>query len=410
MVKDCDLIILSLIRWDGPVSSTPYALAREFSKNNRVFFINHPFSIKDAFELRKTKKWSERFTVLKNVYKNPEPAYPNLYTLLPCLTIPINFLPEGRPYDLLSALNDHLLFELIRRLIKDFDIKSYIFINAFDSFCARNFPRYVLKPVKKIYHSLDEISEVRYTAAHGIRLEKEMAGKYDLVLASSMALKNKLSPFAKAIFFLPNGADSELFNRVQTVNYDCPEELLPYRDKKIIGYTGSLEYRTDLQLLIGIADGNQDKIVCIVGPVYSEEAINSGLFEKLNVVYCGSKKLENLPAYIKFMHCMIIPFKCNKLTSSIYPLKINEYLAAGKPVVSTGFSAEIIAFSDIINIASDILSFNTMINRAIDTDSIELIAGRISRAAKNSWPVRVEQFWQILGNPVLVKTQVMLSV
>jgi len=408
MLKNCDLIILSLIKWDGPVSSTPYALAKEFALNNRVFYINHPFSIKDAALSEKTSGWSDKFTILKNRYNQPDPLLPNLHTLIPCLTLPINFLPDGKIYDLLSSFNDLLLFELIKRLISDFGIKKYIFINAFDSFCARKFPTNMLAPIRKIYHCLDEISEVRYTAAHGIRLEKEMARSYDFVLASSIALKNKLNPYSGSIYYLPNGADTALFNTAQFNPYNCPDEMVAYRHKKIIGYTGSLEYRTNIDLLKGIADGHPDKILCIVGPVYSEEAIISGLFDKPNVLYCGSKKLDKLPAYLRFMDCMIIPFKCNKLTSSIYPLKINEYLAAGKPVVSTGFSAEIRSFSDIIGIADDIGSFNSLINDAINNDSAELIDNRMVRAGKNSWKVRVAQFWKILEEPTFVDTEAVL--
>jgi len=408
MLKNCDLIILSLIKWDGPVSSTPYALAKEFALNNRVFYINHPFSIKDAALSEKTSGWSDKFTILKNRYNQPDPLLPNLHTLIPCLTLPINFLPDGKIYDLLSSFNDLLLFELIKRLISDFGIKKYIFINAFDSFCARKFPTNMLAPIRKIYHCLDEISEVRYTAAHGIRLEKEMARSYDFVLASSIALKNKLNPYSGSIYYLPNGADTALFNTAQFNPYNCPDEMVAYRHKKIIGYTGSLEYRTNIDLLKGIADGHPDKILCIVGPVYSEEAIISGLFDKPNVLYCGSKRLDKLPAYLRFMDCMIIPFKCNKLTSSIYPLKINEYLAAGKPVVSTGFSAEIRSFSDIIGIADDIGSFNSLINDAINNDSAELIDNRMVRAGKNSWKVRVAQFWKILEEPTFVDTEAVL--
>ena len=408
MLKNCDLIILSLIKWDGPVSSTPYALAKEFALNNRVFYINHPLSIKDAALSEKTSGWSDKFTILKNRYNQPDPLLPNLHTLIPCLTLPINFLPDGKIYDLLSSFNDLLLFELIKRLISDFGIKKYIFINAFDSFCARKFPTNMLAPIRKIYHCLDEISEVRYTAAHGIRLEKEMARSYDFVLASSIALKNKLNPYSGSIYYLPNGADTALFNTAQFNPYNCPDEMVAYRHKKIIGYTGSLEYRTNIDLLKGIADGHPDKILCILGPVYSEEAIISGLFDKPNVLYCGSKRLDKLPAYLRFMDCMIIPFKCNKLTSSIYPLKINEYLAAGKPVVSTGFSAEIRSFSDIIGIADDIGSFNSLINDAINNDSAELIDNRMVRAGKNSWKVRVAQFWKILEEPTFVDTEAVL--
>lgn len=405
MYQDCDVIILSLIKWDGPVSSTPYALAKEFARSNRVFYINHPVSVKDAFNEQKIRAGLDNYSVLQNYYIQPDNSRPDLVAVTPCLTLPINFLPDGRFYDLMSLVNEWMVFSLLKRLIKDQEIKKYIFINAFDPYFARRFPSAMLQPEKKIYYSLDDISEVSYTAKHGIRLEKEMSHNYDLVLASSTMLYKKLASYTSRAFLLPNGADTVLFSRAQSGNYTLPDELRTFAGKKVIGYVGSLEYRTDIPLLNAIADNNPDKVLCLVGPVFSDEALSSGLFQKPNVVWCGRKPIEELPLYLHFMHCMIIPFKCNKLTSSIYPLKINEYLAAGKPVVSTGFSTEIHSFGDLIGIATGTDSFNELINHAISTDTPELAAVRMLKVHENSWTNRVSQFWKILNQPVTAEIE-----
>jgi hypothetical protein len=86
----------------------------------------------------------------------------------------------------------------------------------------------------------------------------------------------------------------------------------------------------------------------------------------------------------------------NKLTASIYPLKINEYLAAGKPVVSTHFSDDIFSFRDHAFIAETHDQFLRMIDVAIEGNNIEKKVARMEVANANSWQKRVEEFWEII--------------
>lgn len=388
-----DIIILSLIRWDGPISSTPFALAKEFSLNSRVFYINHPQSIKDL--LRKGTPPLKSLSVFRNKYEHPVKGCPCLVCLATCITIPVNFLPSGKVYSLVSKMNDRIVFHLIRRLIKEFHIKQYIFINAFDPFYARRFPKDLPAPIKKIYYALDDISEVPYTARHGMAHELEIAHTYDLVLASSRLIRDHFRKLNAHTELLQNAADTSLFNRVQTLVLQQPVEMNG-KTRLVIGYTGSLDYRTDFELLLAVAKIHADKTICLVGPVFTDEVHTSGLSALKNVLFCGTKSLEELPAFLQYMDCMIIPFKCNKLTRSIYPLKINEYLAAGKPVVSTGFSPDIIEFNALIGIASSIDSFNSLIQEAIESDSKEKIAQRMKVSSLNSWEKRVSEFWEIV--------------
>ena len=113
-----------------------------------------------------------------------------------------------------------------------------------------------------------------------------------------------------------------------------------FGDKKIIGFTGSIEYRTDFDLLYKLAKHHHDKILFMIGPVSTDE--HRCIDNRYPMLYLPvPENLEELPAYLQYFDCCIIPYKINTLTASIYPLKINEYLAAGKPVVSTNFSNDI---------------------------------------------------------------------
>jgi glycosyltransferase involved in cell wall biosynthesis len=103
-----------------------------------------------------------------------------------------------------------------------------------------------------------------------------------------------------------------------------------------------------------------------------------------------------LPAYLQHFDCCIIPYKVNKLTASIYPLKINEYLAAGKPVVSTHFSDDIYTFRDHAFIAETHDQFIRMIDVAIEENNSTKKIARIAAAQANSWEKRVKEFWDIV--------------
>jgi glycosyltransferase involved in cell wall biosynthesis len=110
----------------------------------------------------------------------------------------------------------------------------------------------------------------------------------------------------------------------------------------------------------------------------------------------GSKKIEELPNYLRYFDCAIIPFKKITLTKSIYPLKINEYLAAGRAVVATDFSEDIQSFGDVIYISADHAEFVSLIDRAIKENGPERIKARTAVANRNTWTARVEEFWEIL--------------
>lgn len=377
-IKNIDIVCFSLSRWDAPISSPAVSLAKEFAKNNRVFYIEHPYSFKNAL-FEKRNKQVER--------------QGNVTVITPPVTWPINFLPKGFLYNSFAAINDTILLNTLRLIIKEIDITNYVFINFFDPFFLRNIPRDI-KPLKFVYQCMDDLSEVPYTAKHGVRLENEIIKNADITLCTSRELTKLKSEISPNVYFHPNAADVELFKTAFGNGLPRPADVP--EGKKIIGFTGSIEYRTDFELLKKIAEHHQDKILFLVGPVSTEEHILYGLHKLPNVIFAGAKKIDELPAYLQCFDCCIIPYRQTKLTKSIYPLKINEYLAAGKPVVSTNFSEDIISFSDVAHIVSNHERFIDAINKAIDTDDQNKKYARLSKASLNSWEHRVQEFWKII--------------
>lgn len=397
-IRDADLIIFSLSRWDAQYSSPSFSLAKEFSKTNRVFYIDHPFSVKDfvrGVNTPSVRKRREALLFGRNIYTRPQHLPEKLTVVTPRLTLPINFLPDGRVYDWLAKWNDKVIFEAIRRVIRDFDVQKFVFFNAFDPYFCRDFPEDIA-PLVKVYQSMDDLSQVPYTARHGRRLEEDIIRKFDVTLTTSRELRRLKSQYSDHVYYHPNAADFSSFRRALTEQFPRPPELERARGKQIIGYTGNIESRIDYELLKGVIETNRDKMIVMVGPVTTPEHKTIGLTEYPNVIMTGSKRIDELPAYLQYFDCALIPFKKNTLTRSIYPLKINEYLAAGRPVIATDFSEDIQSFSDVIYVGKNHQEFIDLIPRSIAENNAARVEARTAVANTNTWSARVEQFWQIL--------------
>src|SRR5690349_11115922 len=143
MNRNCDIICFTLSRWDSEISSPALSLAKEFAKTNRVFYVEHPYSWKDYFQYRSTPNVQARKEALlhgKNIYTNPPSLPSNMTIVTPRLTIPVNFLPKGILYKTLATANDNVLLRTIRKLITDYKLKDFIYINFFDPYFLQKLP------------------------------------------------------------------------------------------------------------------------------------------------------------------------------------------------------------------------------------------------------------------------------
>src|SRR5687768_1446859 len=136
--KNIDIVCFALSRWDASISSPAVSLAKELAKSNRVFYIEHPYTYKDYITQGKS---SRQYTD------------GNVRVITPPLVYPINFLPEGKIYKRLSAVNNSILLKTLRKTLIQHNIREYIFINFFDPFFLRNIPD-SFKPVRFIYQCM----------------------------------------------------------------------------------------------------------------------------------------------------------------------------------------------------------------------------------------------------------------
>lgn len=395
-ISKADILCLSLSRHDAPISSPALSLAKELSKNNRVFFIDHPYSLYDIARSWGTRSSGKR---KQGVHSGNDrfvkfPGYANLTVAKSPVMLPVNYLPAGAVYDSLSAMNNRRLSRFVHQIIRQFGIKDFIFINFFDPFYEIRFgPE--MQPLMTVYQCMDDIDEVAYTARHGSRLQRAYVEKADITLCTSMQLTNQMRRFSPRVHLHPNAVDYDLFSSAVNKPLQRPAELREI-EQPIVGFTGSLEYRTNFELLASCVERHKDKAFCFIGPVDESEEGARKLRTYPNVMMLPAKPIEELPAYLACFDCAIIPYKCNKLTSAIYPLKLNEYLAAGKPVVCTAFSNDLQLFADVIYLANDEHAFISSIDHALSEHDAARKTRRQQIAQQNSWLARVAQFWNIL--------------
>ncbi|MFK7983879.1 MAG: glycosyltransferase [Saprospiraceae bacterium] len=393
-----DIILYTLFPTDNIYSSVSLSMAKEFAKRNRVFYVNKPYSVKDFVGNLTNKKVRERAPKLLTnqiQYETLEKIPQNFIAATPTLSLPINWLPVGKTYNYLHNYNRSVVLKTVQKFIKDYQIKKYIYLNCYNPYGAAVLPK-SYGAALNVYQSIDDISQNDYTVKHGLNLENEAIKQADVTLVTSKELWNLKSKISKDTYILNNAVDNTVFKRTLTETFPKPPELAG-RTGKVVGFIGNLdELRVNYPLIKKAALAHPDKTFLFVGPLNNTEYLTLGLPDIPNIIFAGGKNLYELPQYLQAMDCCLIPFLCNTLTRSIYPLKINEYLSGGKPVIATNFSEDIQSFKDQIYLADTEEAFVQLIDKALAPQNEQVIKDRIALAESNTWTARINQFWEIM--------------
>jgi glycosyltransferase involved in cell wall biosynthesis len=211
----------------------------------------------------------------------------------------------------------------------------------------------------------------------------------DAIITSSEALRERKETYGRPTFVVKNGVDADLFARTDSATG------APAYPKPTIGYVGSIDDRLDYDLLSAVIQGLPGYRFQFIGRV-TESGYARRLQSFPNVEMVEPQPMRALPGFVQDMDLGIIPFVKNAFTRGIYPLKINEYLAAGIPVVMTDF-ASLPEFADIAGVVSSAEAFVAMARESISTDTPEKREGRVAFARKNSWRARAEAMETIIN-------------
>jgi glycosyltransferase involved in cell wall biosynthesis len=192
-----------------------------------------------------------------------------------------------------------------------------------------------------VYHCVDDLSAVPGIPTDIVlEADRSMASSADVIFTTSKPLlKSFLTLGSHSIYYFPNVADFEHFSRARS------EGPIPHDIESIpaprIGFVGAVSsYKLDFDLVAGVAERRPDWHWVFIGPWGTEESVTApALLAKPNVHMLGHRGYDTLPDYMRGFDVAVLPCRINAYTRSMFPLKFFEYLAAGKPVVSTPLEA-----------------------------------------------------------------------
>jgi len=213
--------------------------------------------------------------------------------------------------------------------------------------------------------------------------------KADIIFTVANELES-LFPNNHKVYWFPNGVDLKHYQQ----EYPIVNRDIGSLGKPIVGYIGTVQDRFDLDLFEYLSKQNPEKSFVVIGPIWYKQ-IKERL-HKLKNVYClGRKTYQEIPMYLQQFDAGIIPHKIDRFIHFTNPMKMYEYLACGKPVVSTS-GAGVDLFSEYVNITNDYRQFNLYLNQAIKDNNQNLIKERLEAIKDHSWLKRADKMLDLI--------------
>lgn len=391
-IENQDIVIVGQQPWDTAIGSNCKDLAVEFSKHNRVLYINAPLDRRTAFQQRHSDGIKKRLRIIAGQENGLQEISPNFWVFYPDVIVEsINWIKFISVFKIFNKLNNNRFAKSIETAITRLDFKNFILFNDNDIFKSFHLKE-LIKPSISVYYSRDYIIATPYWSRHGRKIEPEIIRKSDLCVANSVYLADYCKQFNPNSFYVGQGCNFEMFKNDDSVQ--VPDDLSAIK-KPILGYVGALiSIRLDENILIHLAKSKPDWSIVLVGPE-DEDFRNSSLHRLDNVHFLGAKKPETLPAYIKGFDVCLNPQSVNPLTIGNYPRKIDEYLAMGKPTLATKTVA-ISIFKDYVYIAETKNDYVMLAEKALAENNTELAAARIKFANTHTWEKNAAEIYKAI--------------
>lgn len=249
-----------------------------------------------------------------------------------------------------------------------------------------------------IYDCIDDIK----VYARNERVERDMrelevrlVQDCDIVLTTAVALNEHISAMniTKPTKLLSNGVDTRKF----AINLTSPRpKLFSDKPRPIFGFVGAIYYWIDLTVVEILAKEFPECTIILVGPTNRQEEIYLLCKKYPQVIYVGPVDYSEVPRYIASFDVCLNPFVVDRLGDSVNPLKLYEYLAMGKPVLSSS-TAELRHFSHVVYLFSNYTELKTVAQLAISETGNERAKSRREFATKHSWSTKVDAILELVG-------------
>lgn len=341
-----NLLCFSHLRWDF-VYQRPQHLMTRFSEFSAVYYLEEPmYGAYDSSFI----SFSERL--------------PNLWVCVPHLRHGLDKVEINR--ELKSLLN--IFF--VNRDTKDFMFWYYTPM-------ALEFS-YKFVPGLTVYDCMDELSAFKFAPDELKDLERRLFNKADVVFTGGQSLYEAKKHQHYNIHPFQSSIDKKHFGKARSKDSEPADQKAI--DGPKLGFYGVIDERFDTDLIKNIADARPDWQIMLIGPIVKIDP--AGLPKNKNIHYLGAKKYDELPLYLSGWDVALVPFLLNESTRFISPTKTPEYLAGGKPVVSS-------AIKDVVTPYAK----NKLVSIGVDAeDFIAAIESILTNEENAAWLTKVDEF------------------
>jgi UDP-galactopyranose mutase len=345
-----DLICFSHLRWNF-VFQRPQHLMTRCARERRVFFVEEPV-----------------FSAGITPHMELEAAG--------SVVVAVPRLPEGLSHEASTNAQRQLLDELIdTQRITDYVLWYYTpMALAFSDH---------LSPSTIVYDCMDELSAFKGAPTVLQDRERELMRRAALVLTGGQSLYEAKRHQHANIHPFPSSVDAAHFGLARRMSTDPSDQAAVPHPR--LGFFGVIDERLDIALVHGVAAARPDWHLVLVGPVVKIDP--ASLPNRPNIHYLGSKRYDELPHYVAGWDVALLPFARNEATRFISPTKTPEYMAAGKPVVSTSIRDVVRPYGQqgLVRIADDVPAFVRACVAAMAEDSTKRITSADAFLRQTSW-------------------------
>jgi len=388
-----DIVIISLQPWYYNIGSNCKDIATRLAEHNRVLYVNKPINRKTWVSKDKDEGIQLHYDIIKNNGNKIETVRKNMWQLFPESVIEsINWLPSTSVFKKINFANNKRLAQDIKNAIKELGFEDIILFNDNDIYNGF-YLKELLSPSLYIYYCRDYLRGYDYWKKHCDVLEPELIQKADVVVTNSEFYASYCSQYNVDSYYIGQGCNTKIFDG--NIEYDMPEDMrnISY---PVLGYTGALDAdRLDENIIAAIATKYITANIVLVGPELANFE-NTFLRKFGNVHFLGRKALKELPAYINAFDVCINPQIKNEITKGNYPLKIDEYLAMGKPVVATRTEA-MRMFEPYTYLSDSPSAFVSLIEKALAERSDTLNNERKAFAGSHTWEKCLNELSRVIN-------------
>ena len=352
-----------------------FQLTRRFARRGKVLYVNSIVMQKP--NLRKGGKFMQKLVrKLKSIFKGVRKVDDNFWVYSP-FSLPFHHIPAAR------MINEKILKFQLTMVMRRLGMKMPVVLVACPAACqtALVMPRRCLLYQRSdLYEAFPGVDR-RIIASYDRRLKREA----DLTFFVNRKMLADEHTQCKRSIFLDHGVDFEMFSRSESRRI-VPDDL---RDipGPIVGYFGTVNSHTvDVDLIARVAGLMPHVSFVLVGPVSDDYEM---LTSMPNIWMTGKKTYEQIPVYGRCFDVAIMAWQKTAWIESCNPVKLKEYLALGKPVVTTYFT-ELENYLDVVYTADTPEEFAASIKQALQEDSLLLAEQRKQKVSNATWDSKAE--------------------